>query len=222
MRPPSPSRRAFTLVETLVSIALLAILALLILFGSQRIKNQVGLTRCLSNLRQVHAALLLYVQDHNGTLPGPLTSTMTPYFRVSGAGQVTQNQLSGHLAPYLDVPLPEPGQGAFNHHLACPAYLATLGAGERTDSQIKRSYGIPLGASGYPFGYSTSSDPSKTRQPQNIYAHMTEYNPSSTWILRDIDRESNPSDTTVIPAPAHASGRNYLYMDGSVRFLKDH
>lgn len=219
MRLPPKFTSAFTLIEMLVSIAILAILTVLIFLGVERARTQMGITKCMSNLRQVHTALMLYSQDHGGMLPGPLTSTMTPFFKMSAAGRPTSNQLSGYLAPYLNVPIPEPGQGEFNDYLACPAFLATLSASERRNPQIARSYGIPLGASGYPFGYTQSASPSKTKEPKNFHTYTIEFNPTETWLLRDIDGENTTSGNEVPPTPPHERGRNHLYADGSVRFL---
>jgi len=108
---PGKSLRAFTLVEMLAVIVILAILAVLVMFGAGRVKVQIGVVKCVANLRQVHAALMQYAGDHDGLLPGPLTSTMTPYFKMNNQGEPTSNQLSGYLAPYLDVAVPAAGQG---------------------------------------------------------------------------------------------------------------
>lgn len=221
---PGKSLRAFTLVEMLAVIVILAILAVLVMFGAGRVKVQIGVVKCVANLRQVHAALMQYAGDHDGLLPGPLTSTMTPYFKMNNQGEPTSNQLSGYLAPYLDVAVPAAGQGGVNPHLACPAFWATLSGAERGGTQFLRSYGIPLGGAGWPFGYTTSGDPSKTRPPRTFHAFAAEFPPSKTWILRDTDRGNTSADTNLIPEPIHQSSRNkwvrnYLFADGSVRSL---
>ena len=59
------SRRAFTLVELLIVIALIAILAAILfpLFGSAREKARQ--TTCINNLRQLGTATHLYIQDYD-------------------------------------------------------------------------------------------------------------------------------------------------------------
>jgi prepilin-type N-terminal cleavage/methylation domain-containing protein/prepilin-type processing-associated H-X9-DG protein len=67
--PPLRYRHAFTLVELLAVIAIIGILAAILfaVFGSiTRAKNS---TVCLSNLRQIGNASLLYCADHRGDFP---------------------------------------------------------------------------------------------------------------------------------------------------------
>lgn len=64
-----PSRRAFTLIELLASIAILGVLAGLLIPVSGAVRNKARAAQCLSNLRQVGAASLLYLNEHGGRLP---------------------------------------------------------------------------------------------------------------------------------------------------------
>ncbi len=60
---------AFTLVEMLVVIGVIAILAALLLPVVSQSKELGRSTACLSNLRQIGISLQLYVQDNNNKLP---------------------------------------------------------------------------------------------------------------------------------------------------------
>src|SRR5579884_3290800 len=61
------SRRAFTLLELLVVIAIIALLAALLLPVLSRAKQQAYRADCLSNLRQIGLAFVMYLNDHQNT-----------------------------------------------------------------------------------------------------------------------------------------------------------
>jgi prepilin-type N-terminal cleavage/methylation domain-containing protein/prepilin-type processing-associated H-X9-DG protein len=66
---PRPAWGGFTLVELLVVVAIIAVLAGLLfpVFAQAREKGRQ--TYCLSNLRQMSAAMMLYTEDHDGFYP---------------------------------------------------------------------------------------------------------------------------------------------------------
>jgi prepilin-type processing-associated H-X9-DG protein/prepilin-type N-terminal cleavage/methylation domain-containing protein len=61
---------AFTLVELLVVIALLAVLASLAYAGAGVVIGKGQTAKCLSNMRQIGAAMQMFANDHDGRLPG--------------------------------------------------------------------------------------------------------------------------------------------------------
>lgn len=63
------SRGAFTLVETLVVAAIIAIIAALVHPAYQRVVESSRATACVSNLRQLGAALNLYLGDNGMLMP---------------------------------------------------------------------------------------------------------------------------------------------------------
>jgi prepilin-type N-terminal cleavage/methylation domain-containing protein len=63
------SRRAFTLIDLLVVIAIIAILMAILMPALQRIKKQARGVACQSNLHQWGMIWAMYTQDHDGYFP---------------------------------------------------------------------------------------------------------------------------------------------------------
>jgi prepilin-type N-terminal cleavage/methylation domain-containing protein/prepilin-type processing-associated H-X9-DG protein len=62
-------KRGFTLIELLVVIAIIAILAAILFPVFSRAREQARKTQCLSNLKQIGTALMMYCQDWDESLP---------------------------------------------------------------------------------------------------------------------------------------------------------
>jgi len=62
-------RRAFTLVELLVVIGIIAILIGVLLPTLARARESAGRTQCLSNMRQLHIMLVMYANENHDQIP---------------------------------------------------------------------------------------------------------------------------------------------------------
>jgi len=69
IRPPA-SRRAFTLVELLVVIGVIAVLIAILLPSLNRAREAAKRVQCLSNIRQISLATVNWAGDHRGWMPG--------------------------------------------------------------------------------------------------------------------------------------------------------
>jgi prepilin-type N-terminal cleavage/methylation domain-containing protein/prepilin-type processing-associated H-X9-DG protein len=69
-------QRGFTLIELLVVIAIIAILAAILFPVFARAREKARQTACLSNVRQMSAAMLMYAQDNDECYPGHLNGPM--------------------------------------------------------------------------------------------------------------------------------------------------
>lgn len=72
------TRRGFTLIELLVVIAIIAILAAILFPVFARAREKARQSSCLSNLKQIGLATMMYVQDYDERFPPSLHLTTVP------------------------------------------------------------------------------------------------------------------------------------------------
>ncbi|MBI4028341.1 MAG: prepilin-type N-terminal cleavage/methylation domain-containing protein [Verrucomicrobia bacterium] len=68
-RPCCPATMAFTLIELLVVVAIISILASLLLPSLKNARESAKMAKCISNLKQIGAAGVMYADDNNGRSP---------------------------------------------------------------------------------------------------------------------------------------------------------
>jgi prepilin-type N-terminal cleavage/methylation domain-containing protein/prepilin-type processing-associated H-X9-DG protein len=89
------SRSAFTLVELLIVVGIIAVLIAMLLPVLSKVREQGRQTVCLSNLHQLGAAMISYAADNDGFLPATARNAMdtTGIFAPSGAAYPTNDWL---------------------------------------------------------------------------------------------------------------------------------
>ncbi|MCS7310286.1 MAG: type II secretion system protein [Armatimonadota bacterium] len=110
-------RNAFTLIELLVVIAILAILASILMPVFAQAREKARGASCLSNLRQLSQASLMYAHDYDEALPGVFMNydigegfqttylqTLMPYARNYQVGQCPSAAQHGYCWPTANDP----------------------------------------------------------------------------------------------------------------------
>jgi len=87
-------KRGFTLIELLVVMAIISILASILFPVFSRAIDKAKATQCLSNVKQVQLATMMYSQDYDQCYPP------APYLDASGTTQVWQDVLQPYIESY--------------------------------------------------------------------------------------------------------------------------
>lgn len=81
-------QNAFTLVDLLVVIAIIAVLAAILFPVFAKAREKAGQRTCLSNERQLGLGLLQYQQDYNGYFPHGILPRRAPFQGIGWAGEI--------------------------------------------------------------------------------------------------------------------------------------
>jgi prepilin-type N-terminal cleavage/methylation domain-containing protein len=99
---------AFTLIELLVVIAIIAVLASLASAGAGAMIGKGHATKCLSNLRQIGAAMQMFTADHDGHLPGTShgvswTNSLGTYLGTNFIGKCPAVRIHNTLSFFIQL-----------------------------------------------------------------------------------------------------------------------
>lgn len=146
-------RRAFTLMELLVTVAIIGILAALLLSVLGRARGAAERATCISNLHQINAALIMYADDHADSLRAA-TNDYHIYFTyredinsyLSRNGSSTNDSIFACPADKFDCTkslvedwfYPNPASGRGFHHLKQTDYSSYIFNGEAANSADTR------------------------------------------------------------------------------------
>lgn len=224
------ARGAFTLVEILVVIAIIATLAAVAVPSFNSARRSASRAKSAANLKNFALAMQTFGADNNGFLPGAnggSAGTLSGISPVAKSGSA--NSLQVQLMDYLERDRPSGNSWGtfFMKSLAYPEWQ-TFNKGTN-DNQIPaylacQSYRLPDGTSFSPFG-----GPGKTDLPMRavaVHALLSKVpvDQPKPYAVIEVDQPlfnaatwNNPGWKKNLPPSAlHGGVRNVLYFDGSV------
>ena len=206
-------RGAFTLVELLVVLAVIAILAALSMGGISKLGASSDRSKAVSNMRQIGTGITLFATDNDGKLPGPLWPGQMAQFDPTRSGRLVRE-----LASYLGIPTPTASK--VETLFVPPAYRKAVSA-SFLDSA--RTYVLNMSVADadqilVPWGNLATSPSS---QPLKVAAI-----PAQAWGFSDADalhpRVAGASWAANTPQkPVHTPKRLAWFFNGSVAPVND-
>lgn len=212
----------FTLIELIVTIAILAILAALSIPAISSARQMGASAQTAANLRNVGVALHQYVGDNDGKLPGPASvAVFNVYLTGAHSPGATPCGFEQYLGPYLEQK-PAPWIPASMDYVHLPSLDSTaLSRVARTTRGVAQFVKLDYGSGGTDnrFGDSATSmadAAAKPVQPKRVTALSDLARRSA--IITTADKQSwQSADATLLPAKGVFNGKRlYLFLDGSV------
>ena len=206
-------KAAFTLLETLVVFAVLAVLVAIAIPATTRMSEYSARMKSISNLRQIGVAAHLYANDHNQQLPGQPASVLG--------------------LPGVDVPAANSDQWPT---LFC-AYLSPSDPRVFLDPSDPTAAKLPMAAvlsntvNNTGFVYNGFDDLSDNDTPVQSVPLTRLDTPSEVVLLAQKTQGATSFYVDLLLSPlgnlfsllnpmAYDGGSHYLFVDGSVRFIK--
>jgi prepilin-type N-terminal cleavage/methylation domain-containing protein len=152
------SANAFTLVELLVVIGIIALLLSILLPTMGRARESASRIKCASNLRQIHAGLAMYAQDNRGA--------MVPKFEITKLALTPADVAAGKVLNTLT----EGYQTLLEKYVKHEVFLCPDDFGDVTDqTPVFERRGLSYAVNG---ADRASTDPQRKKFTLRYFRHM--------------------------------------------------
>ncbi len=206
---------AFSLIEMLVALAIVAVLLVLGIGASRQTLAGAERVDSLARLRSVGQAILSYAGEHDHQLPGPLWPGQVMFYDPIETGRLVVR-----LAPYLDV---EQRETPYLVDRMIPkAYRrnATASALKDVRVYVMNSEILLDGQTNRPFGSLTASPP---LEPMRLAA-LDRLPENERWMVSETDQlhssvSGAPWKASTPPLPVHEGFRASVNFDGSAQVV---
>jgi prepilin-type N-terminal cleavage/methylation domain-containing protein/prepilin-type processing-associated H-X9-DG protein len=212
--------RAFTLIELMVVVAIIALLVAILLPSLSRARDRAKAMRCLANLRGIGQGLVLYEQQNN--------DYVVPSFNMPPPGSAVAGAIVDGWAAILDRDGLVPGsQGLTANVFYCPSTedVAGMGNGETGSDPVK-----PQGYQDWPLQFVTAGGDSAQKgdpvlpmagfgNASGLYVHQIR----CSYFLNAFNRIDTPpaGGTIVPPCPYYTQSVGYgPYANGNAPPVK--
>lgn len=207
--------RAFTLVELLAVIVIVAVLAGLLVAVIGAARRSAANAQCISAMRQIGLGTQLYLNDNKSRrLPGPVFIHILPKIRANN-GVPNNYHLFSFISSYLSRDAVSTNRFILDEHICegwrrdvpvdwktvdVPVYMLNNSVMLSDDGILRNPWGAP------------NNPNSQTSRYSEIVA------PETTWMLSDLDaiNTNNGAPQNLPPSPVHGNHRNRLYFDWHV------
>ena len=203
-------KTGFTLIELLVVIAIIAILAAILFPVFAQAREKARQTSCMSNIKQIGTAMMMYVQDSDETLPRAFSGGTTaapgrdwstdliPYIKLGSTQEAVQvNSALAATRPDLFT-------------AAQPFYQCPSKAESRDTRGFRRGYGYNNWlCSGTGVTLGDLKAPAEHLAFGELYGEVDRICPFK-W----------PTDARFVPEARHNKGLNIAFCDGHAKWVQ--
>ncbi len=199
-------RKGFTLIELLVVIAIIAILAAILFPVFARAREKARQSNCLSNVKQLMLAALMYAQDYDELLPHDDLDS-----NASGDEDAGDATWRGMIRPYVK-----------NTQLFfCPSKKITSSPFDGSWNDFGQNAGYAMNVAHWEDGPAAGM-----HSPYTGVSLAQVEAPSACILITESDGSHAQGNSTVDPwvptgwAKRHNDGANYGFIDGHTKWLK--